>query len=334
MFENYKYNYIYFNASYSDKFHTDYDDYNAICLRDLEKVASVQIVPLIMYRKPWIFKFLYYFHEKLSNKLHFPFVEMWFPFFFKNKFHHSKKPLCFIVATSQIPTKYVEWLRKKYPNAKFVRIHRDLLKVTCRNGYTMDFLRKNFDIQMSFDKKEAELNGFIYFDEIESIVDVSDAAQYPSCDVFFAGKAKDRLPKILQILNILNMAGLNCYFYLTEVPKEQRVNIDGIVYADKYMPFKEMLYRTVRANCLLEINQGGAIGYTSRFIEAVLYNKKIMSDNPFVKESKYYNPKFVYFVSSADTIDTSFVRSTEQVDFNYTGDFSPINILSILTQIA
>lgn len=323
-----RYNYVYFNATYANKLEVDLDDYNSICTRDLESLENVQVIPTIMAHKAKFFKFLYYCHEKLSRMIRFPFIELWYPSFFKNRFSKSKKPLCFVIASSQIPIRYVRWLKKHYSNAKFVRVHRDLFKVTCRNGYTDKFLNENFDVQMTFDENEASSSGALYFDEIESKIDISDSPLYPQCDVFFAGKAKDRFPKIIDFLRRFNEEGLDCYFYVTEVPIEQQINIKGIVYGSKFMSYKEMLYRTVRSKCILEINQEGAVGYTSRFIEAVLYNKKLITDNIYIKRSKFYDKRFIQCIGPGEMLDAGFVNEDVVVDFKYNNEFSPINILN------
>lgn len=327
----YRYNYIYFNATYSNKFVVNNDDYNMICTRDLEKFDNVQIVPIIMASCPRCIKRLYYIHEKLHRRLGIPFLQIWYPFFFKNKFKKvSSKPLCFIIASSQIPTDYVLYLKRKYPTSKFVRVHRDLYAVTCRNGYTKEFLERNFDYQMTFDKNEAEKYGALYFDEIESKINCDDARHYPSCDVFFAGKAKDRLERILSALEIFNKAGLKCFFYVTDVEECDRVKMDGLVYAECFMPYKEMLFRTINSKCILEINQTGAVGYTSRFIEAVMYNKKLITDNSYISKSKFYDKRFIQCIKCVNEIDPSFVDDGEIVDFHYSNEFSPVNIINIL----
>ena len=324
------YNYVYFNATYAKKTDVDLDDYNAICVRDLEEFDNIQVVPCIMSHKSKIFRYVYYVIEKLFRNLNINILKPWYPSFFDNKFKNSCKPLCFVIASSQIPVNYVLWLKHQYPNAKFVRVHRDLFKVTCRNGYTKEFLDDNFDVQMTFDENEAKSSGALYFDEIESKIDTSDASMYPECDVFFAGKAKDRFPRIIDALTTFNEKGLNCYFYVTEVPENQRVKAKGIIYGEKYMSYKEMLYRSIRSKCLLEINQTGAVGYTSRFIEAVLYNKKLITDNSYIKRSKFYDDRYIQIVLPGDQIETGFINDNVVVDYKYNNEFSPINMIDTL----
>ena len=88
-----------------------------------------------------------------------------------------------------------------------------------------------------------------------------------------------------------------------------------------------MLYRSVNAKCMLDINQTGAVGYTSRFLEAVIYNKKLIADNPSIRSTKYYNPQFIQLVEKMDDIDPEFVKNDIIPDYQYGGDFSPIHLL-------
>lgn len=45
------------------------------------------------------------------------------------------------------------------------------------------------------------------------------------------------------------------------------------------MTYREMLYHTVNSKVVLEINQGCVDGFTSRFLESVMYNKRLLTNN-------------------------------------------------------
>ena len=184
-----------------------------------------------------------------------------------------------------------------------------------------------FDLLMTYDEGEAIKYNMLHFDEIESRINIPISKEYPISDVFFAGKAKDRLPKILAAYYVLHNAGLKCDFYITDVPKDEQVILEGIEYSDKFMPYNEMLYRSVNSRCMLDINQSGANGYTSRILEAIIYNKRIIMDNSYILKSKYYNPEYIQLVEDMSEIDPSFVMNGEKIDYGYQGDFSPIHLI-------
>ena len=209
-----------------------------------------------------------------------------------------------------------------------VKLHRDLMDVTYKNSeYSEENMKEIFDLRMTFDSGEGKKYGLPVFDEIESKIDIDIDKDYPLSDVFFAGRAKNRLQKILTAYDKITEAGLKCDFYVTNVPEKERVYRQGIVYADEFMPYIDMLYKSVNSRCMLDINQDGAVGYTSRFLEAVMYNKKLIVDNPTVLKSKYYNPQYIQYVESMDNIDTNFIKENCVVDYHYDDEFSPVYLI-------
>ena len=323
------YNYVYFNSNCGKKWELDPDEYNAVCLRDLTKLNNVTVVQCILGHLPLFLRILCAIHnsQRINNHLNLPFKRIWYPFYFK-KNKKRDKPYCFIVSGTNLSMDYLKYLRHKYPDSKFVKIHRDLMKITHENPeYSEENMNKLFDLRLTYDEGEAEKYGILSFDEIESKVEIPVDKDYPLCDVFFAGKAKDRFQKIIKAYDIFETAGLKCDFFITGVPKDKQIIRAGIVYSDVFMPYKEMLYKSVNARCMLDINQEGAIGYTSRFLEAIIYNKKLIANNPSMLCSKYYNPKFIQFVEKMEDINPSFVTDECLVDYHYEGDFSPINLI-------
>jgi hypothetical protein len=167
----------------------------------------------------------------------------------------------------------------------------------------------------------------IQFDEFESKIDIPRDNNYPLSDIFFAGFVKDRMPILMDIYHRLTDAGLKVKYYLTGVPQSERKEHVGITYGDHPITYYEMLYQTVNSRCVLEINQEGASGYTSRFLEAVMYNKKLITNNSDIIKSKFYSPNYIQVIKQADQIDASFIRSNESVDYHYNQEFSPVHLI-------
>ena len=324
-----QYNYVYLNSSYLRHGKIDRNEYNAICLRDVEQLDNVQVVQCPLEYSSVFIRRLYNMSAIIDKKYHTQIQRLWYPFIVRNKFENDSKPLCFVVSSYELPLSFFSYLRKKYPNCKIVKLYRDLVRViTASNSdYSIDNAKKTFDLCLTYDYQEAREYGIGYFPEIESKVKVEIDRRYPLCDVFFAGEAKDRYDKIICAYEKLTAAGLDCDFYLTRVPLEKRIPRKGITYADCNMPFLDMLYKSVNCRCMLDIYQGGAVGYTSRFIEAVMYNKKLIADNLFIKESNYYNPRFMQIVESVEKIEPSFVLEDIDIDYDYQGDFSPVKLI-------
>lgn len=319
-----KYNYVFFNTP--DRWRKeDADGFYTICVKDLRGIEGIEVVSAPLYLQNTLLRTLWFCH--FISKI--PFKKIWYPLYFIPKFKDDKKPVCFICVGSYITVDYIKYLRNKYPNAKFVKLHRDLVKVFQRllPEWTDEKLKNMFDLWMSIDENEAKKRGMIYFHEFESKTEVEISKNYPLCDVYFAGRAKDRLPMLMEIYNILTENGLQVEYYLTDVPNEERKMFPRITYADRGISYREFLFHTVNARCILEINRVGACGYTSRFLEAIMYNRRLITNNPSVKKSPFYDPKKILCIDKVDTDIVDFVRNSRPVEYGYNDEFSPLRLI-------
>lgn len=325
------YNYVVFNTV-EGKLNLRESGYCTICLRDLDRMEGVIPVYYPLYHKSLITRLFYNIHNsaKINGCIKLPFKKLWWPYIFKSNFNNDK-PVCFIFL-DRMPIAYIKFLKNRYPGSKAILLFRDLRKIT-QSKYPNHPDNPVFDYQFTIDSKEAKKYGWIHFDEFESKPDIKISPDYPESDVYFAGKAKDRLERLLKAYKIFTDAGLKVNYYLTGVPKENQIEMPGIVYADKFMPYSEMLYHTVNSRCVLEINQEEAVGYTSRFLEAVMFNKKLITDNQDVKKSKFYNPQFIQCIDNVENIDPRFIMDENPVDYKYNGEFSPIHLIEKIDEV-
>lgn len=326
MKNHFTYNYVLFNSQDGPTWKNIPDGYYNICVEELRQHDGICVVSAPLCHCPIWVRYLFSVHSSpaLAKKINLPFKSLWFPYYFHNDFK-EKKPLCFILLNHHIPLPYLDYLKLKYPDCKIVLMHRDLLKV-CQRIAPKLLENKNIDLEMTFDKGESQKYGFPHFNEFESKVDIKVLGT-PESDVYFAGRGKDRLPILLDIYHKMSSLGLQCKYFLTGVPKDQQVELPGIEYANRFMTYREMLYHTVNTRYVLEINQGGADGYTSRFLEAVMYNKKLITNNSFIKNSYFYNPRYIHIINSSEDLNKEFFIDQSQVDYHYNDDFSPMRMI-------
>lgn len=119
-------------------------------------------------------------------------------------------------------------------------------------------------------------------------------------DLYFLGATKNRFTEIIEAYESCTQNGLKCDFNLVGVPGKQQVYKDDIHYI-KSMPYRENLSRASRSKCLLEILQKNAKGYTPRMWEAILLGKKIMTNNPTVRYSPFYDERYVSIFTDTKT---------------------------------
>lgn len=81
--------------------------------------------------------------------------------------------------------------------------------------------------------------------------------------------------------------------------------------------------RAVHDNCILEIVRKNFIGFTQRYYEAVIFNKKLLTNNKEITELAYYDERYMQYFEKIEDIDWEWVRREVEVDYHYQGDFSP-----------
>ena len=325
----YKYNYIFFDSGNIN----DVDDYYYICTEDLRKENNTKVVTFPLDYTNSLLHNLFILTNYLSKKLQIGFPrKIWFPFYFKVSKFKEKLPFCFIVYGYYIKPDYLRFLKKKYPDCKIVKLHRDSYNIWRKKNpeFTDKDMATLFDLQMSYDLGDSEKLGMIHFDEIESITHVEASDEYPIHDIFFAGAAKDRLPILIEVYDYLECNGFKPYFYLTNVAENERIQREGIVYSMKNMTYREMLYHTVNSKVVLEINQGCVDGFTSRFLESVMYNKRLLTNNFAVQKNKYYDPTRIQCFKCINDIDLSFINDPSPIEYNYQGEFSPKHLIKFI----
>ena len=318
------YNYVVINSYESFTKLPSKDSYIDICVRDLYEKENIQVVNLPLDNHSCFLRYLFAIHnsKRINRIIKLPFKNIWYPYIFENRFTDNKK-LCFILIETRLPEDFLLYLKQRYQGCKIVALHRDFIHKSV--GLK---LNKLFDIEMTYDSSESLKYGMPLFSEFESKVNIPIKEQCES-DVFFAGRAKDRLPALLKAYNIFTNAGLKVYFFLTSVPIEDQVQLPGIEYADRYMTYKEMLFHTVNTKCVLEIVQGGGQeGYTSRFLESVIYGKKLITNCEYVSNSKFYDPQKIQIISDVNNINVDFITDEDYiVSYDYNNEFSPLKMI-------
>lgn len=322
-----KYNYVFFDSGSTRFLHNNKADYFYICTQDLRK-NGIKVVSYPMAHLPFVFHLLFAFLTRINRK----FEKLFYRKYFKNDFNNNK-PFCFLIYGYYITPSYIEYLKTNYPNSKIIKIHRDLVSLwKKRNPLFINDLSTYFDYSFTYDKDEAAKYNMVYFDEFESKLDYLKPFKIKH-DVFFAGYAKNRLDILLKIASYFEKHGINYYFYIVSSEKINSVGLKGIRFSKKPMSYLKMLKESMSSNVLLEINQLNAVGYTSRFLESVMYNKKLMTNNQTILKTKYYNAGYIKVFETIDDFDLSFIKAKSNVDYNYSDDFSPMHLIDKIEKI-
>ncbi len=105
---------------------------------------------------------------------------------------------------------------------------------------------------------------------------------------------------------------------------------DSNVHLTEHLPYMEVLKRELYSVCIPDITQADPSALTLRPYEAVVYNKKLLTNNRNIKQFKYYDERYMRYFETAEDIDWDWVREDVSVDYSYEGDFLPVYLLDEL----
>jgi len=269
---------------------------------------------------------------KINKYFNFPFKNLWFKYYFKPKFNKNSK-IIFLLFGRQLHlfnAGYIDYLKNEYPNSKFVCFFQDLIKTHV--DVNISEIKKKFDMVISFDQKDANQFEIDYFPLVNSRTKFSLNSDFEESDVYFLGYAKDRLSDIVLAYEELKKIGLKCSFYVVNAKKEEIKYKDEINYING-MSYEDNLKHIQKTKCILELMQKGGVGYTQRMMEAIIYNKLIVTNNESVKVAEFYNTSNILQIQNIRDIGTNegfFNNIDRTVDHKYRDKISPINLLNTI----
>lgn len=227
-------------------------------------------------------------------------------------------------STKYLTKELVEELRKRY-HVKLLLCFLDPVE-----GFNSIDARKKiswFDGVYTFDQKDAELYGFQYFFQVYSKLDRERHNQIIK-DLYFAGWGGKANRKVLliQLAEQMRDKNLQWDFHLTS--KKFDKNIRDITYHKKPISYESVIDGVLMSNCILDIMQETQHGATLKYLEAICYNKKLLTNNPNIYSFPYFNEKYMRIYRKVSDIDWNWVSQRETVNYGYAGDFSPIRLIN------
>lgn len=302
-------------------------------LQDIEDEKNVRIIHSKRVTNNKFINILFNIHNsrKIRKFIKLPFQCIWDYILF-DKLLKNFKPDYVVFTLSWYSDHLVTYFRNKNKKSKLILRFSDMVvnSLGTKDKALIEKIRTQFDGVMVYSKEDSEEYGFTYHSMGYSAIKKNLIKPIPSYDVVFIGAEKGRIDKIRQAYNIFTDSGLSCFFYVIMVKEEDRRD-DGIIYADEIMPFEDYISYESAAKCLFEIVQDGSSGRTYRMMESIIYNKLLITNCKEITDTSYYIKEYVQLFNDISDIDPSFVKNApENINYNYSGDFSPLRDLEFI----
>ena len=240
----------------------------------------------------------------------------------KVKYDKNKKYVIFFDGQYALASReFRQYLQEAYPGCQIIFHLGDLIKT--KKGINIENIKTFADLVVTYDHNDADEYQLTYHaDPYSQLSEDMLAGSYVESGVIFYGLAKNRADEIVQVYDKLKKNGIACDFSIPDLAEEfflKRPELAGA----HFVPYLEYLKRVQKSKCLLEIIQKGSRGCTFRTWEAIVYNKKLITNNPSVKEESFYNPKYIQVIDSFNDLDTEWIKEDIDIDYNFTKELSP-----------
>lgn len=234
---------------------------------------------------------------------------------------------------THIPAGSVDVMRRKLKGCRFVYCFVDGVErtATINNvpvSVITDFV-KQFDAVITYDREDAAAFGYDYVD-IPIWRSVDPAPEVES-DIYFCGRDKQRADLLWRVYNRLSAAGLKCRYHLVGSLDSDYTRRD--VTFTEWTPYRDVVAELRASGCVLEMIAAQNRGATLRYKEAVIYNKKLLTNNPDLEKLAYYDPRYMRYFETAEDIDIDWLRAGADVDYGYRGEFSAEQFLKNVSEV-
>ena len=173
-------------------------------------------------------------------------------------------------------------------------------------------LHKYYDMVYGFHIPDGEQYGFKIVPLVYSKVKISGEKKRPVA--FYAGRGKDRLQGLLDVQQRIRSLGFNTDFNIIDVDKKDIKRMKGVRF-NHPLNYSEVVERTVRSSCLLEIPQGIMEAFSIKVCEAIFYDCLLITTNKLIKEAPFYDERYMLYIEKPEDITKEFLSRWNKVHY-------------------
>lgn len=181
-----------------------------------------------------------------------------------------------------------------------------------------------FDVIYSFDPVDclkyglSPVDQFLPFthNEIRLQTENQDVEKTHLSCFYVGGYDEYRASLIRQLTPLLQINHCHPEFYLV-TDKQETSDYPSLCINEK-LTYKQNIEKIKHSNIILEINKPGQAGLTLRALEAMAFNKKLITNNASIKKHDFYHPDriFIWGEDHPDQMPDFIARPVPDIDIN------------------
>lgn len=312
-------------------------EYLKYMFKDLFKLSNFSYVtdPYEFYCKGILSKYLYKIHSNhyFNHIISLPYKTVWNKILYTNIRNPEKKQVfIFLMRWLKPQNEFLfSLLKSRIPGCTIIIYFEDLVE-TGKGSLDYDILKKYADIVISYDKNDALKYGFHYYPTFMSNLNSDLEHIRVKYDVCFYGADKNRGRLIEQAYILLKNRGYKCDFGIYKPVSPCKAK--GIKQLRWLISYKRYLKHVQQSQYILEIMQDGAVGFTLRCWEAILLNKKLLTNNQNILNAPFFNRnQFGYFEDISELPDLMEKMSYPHSQNDYLKNLEPVGFLNMITSL-
>lgn len=134
-------------------------------------------------------------------------------------------------------------------------------------------------------------------------------------DLFYIGREKKGESNSRQVMleNIMKQLEADFCTSLIIIISNSKISLPStslnkLVQLDDNMSYSNVVDNILTSKAILEINAPGQVGLTLRALEALFYNKKLITNNVMIKEYDFYKEENIYIVGHEERSICDFIK--------------------------
>lgn len=242
----------------------------------IDNMQLFDCVTTSYYKKITLFNFGRILAVLWMQKIKLPFQNLWYGSW-KKRIQEFDQVIIFDRVWND---NIVEYIHKKKPDCRIIFWYWNSLV----SQKVLDDKYRSYCECWSFDKEDVrkykmQYNHMFYFPQ--------EKTEYSCClDAFFVGADKGRVTALMEIAEVFKQYKLKSNLIIIGALQKELTDI--ITFRKKNLGYLEYLELLKNCKCIIDIVQEGQEGVTIRVIEALMYEKKLITTNKNIYEYEFY----------------------------------------------
>jgi len=152
----------------------------------------------------------------------------------------------------------------------------------------------------TFDPGDAQRYGLTLVKQVYRPVESFRESVPDDFDIYFLGKDKHRFERLQSLGETWRAQGLRIRLQVIAEPGERHPESAVVDVRPDALGYRENMALIQRSRCLLELVQANQTGLTIRCLEAMFFDRKLITNNPQVKHLPFYDPARFFVLGQDD----------------------------------